>query len=54
MRIHEDVYHTLGFQLVPVGPGNLADRGNEIKAYWTSEEHTVLTSLADPHNRGFE
>lgn len=31
-RIHEEVYRRFGFELVPVGPGNVAERCDEIKS----------------------
>lgn len=31
-RIHEEVYQSFGFELVPVGPGNLLDRCRAIKS----------------------
>lgn len=31
-RIHEEVYQNFGFELIPVGPGNLADRCTAIKS----------------------
>ncbi len=44
-RIHEETYRSIGFELVPVGPGEVHDRVSLIKAEVSSSD---VTSLRNP------
>lgn len=35
-RVHEQIYHALGYELVDVSPGEIADRADTIEAYLAS------------------
>jgi|ERR1700719_2373279 len=41
-RIHEEVYRSLGFELVPIEPGNLHDRCTAIKSSLSFPEIPLL------------
>jgi predicted ATPase len=50
-RIHEETYRTMGFEIVFIEPGSLADRVSRIKAQLETTESAPLTKPGCPRSR---